>query len=59
MEVRRTDPTPFVVALAVAKDYSIQPHAFHAFQCLYKVSATGGVLSDQSIETKVLERVRA
>jgi hypothetical protein len=59
MEARRTDPTPFVVALAIAKDYSIQPHAFDAFRCLYKVSATGAVLSDRSIETKVLERVRA
>jgi hypothetical protein len=59
MEARRADPTPFIVALAIAKDYSQFPHEFHEFRGIFEVAATGVKLSDQSIETKILRRIRA
>jgi len=59
MAGRAADPSPFVIALAVAKDYSTFPHAFREFVGTFEVVSTGEVLSDRSIETKVVRRVRA
>ncbi len=59
MGTRAADTSPFVIALAVAKDYAIFPHAFKEFVGVFEVVATGKTLSDKSIETKVLKRVRA
>ena len=50
---------PFVVALAKAKDYSQMPHQFDTFNALFRVVSTGNLLSDKSIDTRVLERVKA
>ena len=50
---------PFVVAMAKAKDYSQHPHQFETFNALFRVIPTGHVLSEKSIETRVLERVKA
>jgi hypothetical protein len=58
MKQRAADPAPFVVALAAAKDYAIHPHAFKEFVGLFEVTATGEILSDNSIQTQVLQRVR-
>jgi hypothetical protein len=55
----RQSREPFVVAVARAKDYSALPHEFEQFTALFRVVATGDQLSETSIETKVLERVRA
>ena len=52
---KRTEP--FVVAVAIAKDYSELPHAFSAFDSIWLVSATGRVLRDKSIETRLIERL--
>ena len=59
LKQRMVDPNAFVVALAMAKDYRKFPHAFDQFVGLFRVIPTGVVLSENSIETKVLERVRA
>jgi hypothetical protein len=59
LNFRAADPNAFVVALAVAKDYRKFPHAFDQFVGLFLVASTGIFLSNNSIETKVLERVRA
>ena len=59
LNLRAADPNAFVVALAVAKDYRKHPHDFDHFVGLFRVVSTGTFLSDESIETKVLERVRA
>jgi hypothetical protein len=59
MARRAANPSPFVVALAVAHDYTVLPHAFKEFVGIFEVTATGKVLGDKSIETKVLRRVRA
>lgn len=56
---RALDPTPFHVALAVAHDYSEFPHAFKGYQGLFEVAATGELLSDTSLQTNVIRRVRA
>ena len=50
---------PFVVAVARAKDYTKFPHEFAEFVAMFEVIATGVVLSDKSIETKVIRRLRA
>jgi hypothetical protein len=49
---------PFVVALAIAKDYNQTPHSFQEFRGLFEVQATGTLLSDRSIETRVLRRIK-
>lgn len=49
---------PFVVAVAIAKDYSRLPHEFDEFRALFEVVATGRVLSDESIETEVIRRAK-
>jgi hypothetical protein len=59
MEARRTGPKPFIVALAIAKDYNVMPHAFDEFRGLFEVVTTGKTLSTNSIETRVLRRDRA
>lgn len=50
---------PFVVALAVAKDYNVMPHAFQEFRGVFLVRPTGKELSQISIETLVLKRMKA
>jgi hypothetical protein len=57
LAARAVDARPFVIALAVAKNYSTLPHAFKEFVGVFEVVATGKILSDNSIET--LRRVRA
>lgn len=59
METQRTNPHPFVVVVAIAKDYSVMPHSPKDFQAVFEVQATGVALSEQSIETKVLRRLKA
>ena len=59
LAARAVDASPFVVALAIAKDYSTLAQAFQEFRGVFEVVATGKILSDDSIETKVLHRVRA
>ena len=54
---KRTEP--FLVAIAKAHDYEQFPHVFAFFTALFRVVATGAILSDISIETRVLERVSA
>ena len=58
-EQRAADPSPFVVALARAKDYDRHPHEFKEFVGLFEVSATGEILSDKSVQTRVLRRIKA
>jgi len=59
LKYRVADPNAFVVALATAKDYRKFPHVFDQFVGLFRVISTGIPLSENSIETSVLERVRA
>src|SRR5688572_4878185 len=59
LERQMSNPSPFHVALAVAVDYETFPHAFKSYQGLFNVMATGRLLTDISLETRVLERVRA
>jgi hypothetical protein len=56
---RAADPNPFVVALAKAKDDHEFPPAVDKIVGIFRVISTGIVLSENSIETKVLERVKA
>ena|SRR6266446_9172923 len=59
MEEHRVSKKPFIVAVAIAKDYSQLPHAFQSFQAVFEVVATGAALSENSIATKVLRRLSA
>jgi hypothetical protein len=59
MEERRLGTEPFIVAVAVAKDYNHPPHQFYEFRSVLEVVSTGRVLTDKSIETRVLRRVRS
>jgi hypothetical protein len=59
MEKHRASKKPFVVAVAIVKDYSQHPHAVQSFQAVFEVIATGAALSENSIETKVLRRLTA
>lgn len=56
---RIASPDAFVVALAEAKDHGTFPHAFNQFVAIFRVMPTGIVLSQNSIETKRLERMTA
>jgi hypothetical protein len=56
---RAADPNSFVVALAKAKDDHEVPPVFDKFVGIFRVIPTGIPLSENSIETKILERVRA
>ena len=58
LEERNNSRVPFCVALAVAKDYSKQPHVFDRFQGIFEVVSTGKFLSNISIETKVYRRIK-
>jgi hypothetical protein len=58
-EKYRNQKEPFVVALAEAKDYQIQPHSFRRFLGIYEVVATGNMMDHDSIETKVKRRLYA
>ncbi len=57
LEERRTSTDPFIVAVAVAKDYSHHPHEFQDFQAVFEVVATGEIWDEKSIETRVIRRV--
>jgi hypothetical protein len=59
LQARAKDPTPFHVALGVAHDYSEFPHRFKAYKGLFEVEATGTILSDSSLQTKVIRRLSA
>ena len=59
MEKQRTNPMPFVIALAIAENYTRQPREFKEFRGLFEVVSTGVALSENSIETKVLKRAIA
>lgn len=59
MMERNSSREHFVVAVAIAKDYETLPHEFGSFRALFEVVATGKVLSENSIETKVLERAKS
>jgi hypothetical protein len=59
MDRRRLSSEPFAVALAVAKSYEELPHSFSEFRGVFEVVATGKRLSDNSIETNVLRRLKA
>jgi hypothetical protein len=56
---RAADSNDFIVALAKAKDDHAAPPVFDTFVGLFRVIPTGVLLSETSIETKILERVRA
>lgn len=57
LEEHRASTDPFIVAVAVAKDYSRHPHEFQDFQAVFEVVATGEIWDDKSIETKVIRRL--
>ena len=57
METHRTSPEPFVVAVAMAKNYSHFPHEFEEFRAVLEVVATGEAWDNKSIETKVIRRL--
>ena len=59
MEARLQDPSPFVFALAEAKDYGVVPHSVKAFQGVYEGVVTGRTFSDRSLEVEVLRRLKA
>jgi hypothetical protein len=52
-------PEPFVIAVAKAKNYNRFPHEFEQFTALFQVKATGNTMSEKSIETLMLDRIRA
>jgi hypothetical protein len=56
---RAADPNAFVLALARAKNDHEVPPVFDSFVGIFRVIPTGTPLSENSFETKVLERVRA
>jgi hypothetical protein len=59
MATRMADPTPFTIALAVAKDYAKHPHDFREFVGVFEVTATGKKLSGNSIQTRVFRRAQS
>ena len=59
LKCRVADPNAFVVALARAKDDHKIPPDVDEFVGIFQVVPTGIRLSQNSIETRVLERVRA
>jgi hypothetical protein len=56
---RAADPNAFVVALAKAKNDREVPPVFDRFVGIFRVNPKGIHLSENSIETKISERVRA
>jgi hypothetical protein len=59
LKSRQGDENAFIVALAKAKDDHASPPEFDSFVGIFRVIPTGVVLSETSIETKILTRVRA
>jgi hypothetical protein len=57
LEAHRTSNKPFIVAVAIAKDYNHHPHQFQEFQAVFEVVATGAICDEKSIETKVIRRL--
>jgi hypothetical protein len=49
---------PFKVAVGVANDYDDFPHSFREYRGLFLVLPTGERISDISIQTRVLDRVK-
>ncbi|MBO1022874.1 hypothetical protein IPV08_23225 [Methylobacterium sp. SD274] len=49
---------PFKVAVGVADNYDAFPHSFKEYRGLFLVEPTGERISDISIQTRVLERVK-
>jgi hypothetical protein len=59
LEAHRNKTEPFIIALAIAKDYAQHPHQFDEFRGIFEVQATGERLSEISIQTRVLRRFTA
>jgi hypothetical protein len=59
LEAALQSNAPFIVALAHPKDPDAEPIAFKEFRGLFEVAPTGRRLSENSIETRVLRRVKA
>jgi len=58
MRYRAADLNPFIVALAKAKNDLESPPIFDEFVGIFRVVPTGAFLSENSIEAKILERVK-
>jgi hypothetical protein len=54
--VRRSNE-PFVVAVALAKNYDAYPREFESFGAVFEVISTGKQITDESLETRVLRRL--
>ena len=54
-----TNPKPFLVIVALAEEYRILPHSVKHMNAVYRVIPTGESAEPQTIECKVLERIRA
>jgi hypothetical protein len=59
LELARLNPVPFVIALAAPKHPTARPREFDEFRGVFEVVATGRALDDESIETRVIRRLRA
>jgi hypothetical protein len=59
MASMRLSREPFIVAVAIAKNYRKHPHEFQDFQAIFEVVSTGAQLTDKSIETRVLRRLNS
>jgi hypothetical protein len=55
----RESREPFLVIVALADDYKTQPHSVKHMNAVYRLVSTGESREDQSIECKVLDRIRA
>lgn len=58
MEARKADSAPFVVALASTQSAEGKPDKFSEFRGVFEVTATGEVLSPNSLESKVIRRAK-
>ena len=58
MQARKADPLPFVVALAMTKPDGEKAEKFAEFRGVFEVAATGVELSPNSLETKVIRRMK-
>lgn len=59
MMAKLSSEEAFVVAVAVAHDYSTIPHSVKDITALFRVIPTGKRTDEKSIECKVVERVTA
>ena len=59
LELARLNPEPFIIALAAPKHPTARPRQFDEFRGVFEVVATGRALDEESIETKVIRRVKA